>query len=161
MDISKQCRPGLGKPWISPTGGSGLGYPKLQKLYHGYLLSVQTKYGISQILKICTYGVQTCIWFIHGIVCDNQRYPSYPWYISKHWYIPGISLVYAKTQTLINWYQIPDIKLSAAAASTERFWMNESRDSLDPRVDCDASAAERCQNLSELVLTELLCLACT
>ena len=109
MDISKQCRPGLGKPWISPTGGSGLGYPKLQKLYHGYLLSVQTKYGISQILKICTYGVQTCIWFIHGIVCDNQRYP---WYISKHWYIAGISLVYAKTRKLINSYQIPDEMLN-------------------------------------------------
>ena len=94
MDISKRCRPGLG-------------YPKLQKLNHGYLLSVQSRYGISQKLKRYTYGVRTCIWFIHGIACDNQRYP---WYITKHWYIPAISLAYAKTRKLINWYQIPDVK---------------------------------------------------
>ena len=94
MDISNRC-------------GPGLGYPKLQKLNHGYLLSVQSRYGISQKLKRYTYGVRTCIWFIHGIACDNQRYP---WYISKHWYIPGISLVYAKTRKLINGYQIPDGK---------------------------------------------------
>ena len=44
--------------------------------------------------------------YIHGITCDNQRYP---WYISKHWYIPGISLVYAKTRKLINGVKIPDV----------------------------------------------------
>ena len=44
-------------------------------------------------------------WYIHGITCDNQRYP---WYISEHWYIPGISLVYAKSRKLINGVKIPD-----------------------------------------------------
>ena len=44
-------------------------------------------------------------WYIHGMTCDNQRYS---WYISKHWYITGISLVYYKTRKLINWVKIPD-----------------------------------------------------
>ena len=71
MDISDQCRPGVGY----------------------------------------TYGAQTWIWYIHGITCDNQRYP---WYISKHWYIPGISLVYAKTRKLINRVKIPDAHASTS-----------------------------------------------
>ena len=119
MDISNQCRPG----W---------GYPNFQKLNHGYLQQVRTRIGISQTSKIKSWisliwaeqiwyipktekiylWVQTCIWFIHGIACDNQRYP---WYISKHWYIPGISLVYAKTRKLINGYQIPDVSSTQAA----------------------------------------------
>ena len=74
------------------------------------LLSAQSlsRYVISQKLKRFSYGVLTCIWFIHGTAFDYQ---IYPWYISKHWYIPGISLVYAKTQKLrlINRYQIPDV----------------------------------------------------
>ena len=80
MDISSRCWPGLG-------------YPKLEKLNHGYFLSVQTRYGISQKLKRYTYGVQTCIWFIHGIACDNQRYPwickdtkSYQRVSDSRWY---------------------------------------------------------------------------
>lgn len=112
MDISNQCRPG----W---------GYPNFQKLNHGYLQQVRTSIGISQTSKIKSWISLICaeqiwyipktekiylwsaaiVWFIHGIACDNQRYP---WYISKHWYIPGISLVYAKTRKLINGYQIPD-----------------------------------------------------
>ena len=112
MDISNQCRPG----W---------GYPNFQKLNHGYLQQVRTRIGISQTSKIKSWISLICaeqiwyipktekiylwsaaiVWFIHGIACDNQ---IYPWYISKHWYIPGISLVYAKTQKLINGYQIPD-----------------------------------------------------
>ena len=91
MDISNRC-------------GPGLGYPKLQKSNHGYLLSGQSRYGISQKLKRYTYECKH-VWFIHGLACDNQRYP---WYISKRWYIPGISLMYAKTRKLINGYQIPD-----------------------------------------------------
>ena len=82
MDISDQCRPNIGYP------------PQ----------------------KTC--GLQTCIWYIHATTKDNQRYP---WHISNLgisqnrlkalvllWYIPGISLVYAKTRKLINGYQIPD-----------------------------------------------------
>ena len=74
MDISDQCRPGVGY----------------------------------------TYGAQTCIWYIHGTSCDNQRYP---WYISNHWYILGISVVDAKTRNLINGVKIPDGRLPAAGAS--------------------------------------------
>ena len=59
-----------------------------------------------------TYGAQTWIWYKHSITCYNQRNP---WYISKHWYIPGpgISLIYAKTRKLINCdgVKIPDYVL--------------------------------------------------
>ena len=92
-------------------------------LNHRYVQQVQIRIGISQTSKIKSWISLICaeqiwyipktekiylwsaaiVWFIHGIACDNQRYP---WYISKHWYIPGISLVYAKTRKLINWYQI-------------------------------------------------------
>ena len=117
MDISDQCR-------------AGWGYPNFQELNHGYLQQVLTRIGIPQTSKIKSWISLICaeqvwyipktemiylwnaniIWFIHGIACDNQRYP---WYISKHWYIPGISLVYAKTRKLINWYQIPDVSTGA------------------------------------------------
>ena len=123
MDISNQCRPG----W---------GYPNFQKLNHGYLQQVRTRIGISQTSKIKSWISLICaeqiwyipktekiylwsaaiVWFIHGIACDNQRYP---WYISKHWYIPGISLVYAKTRKLINGYQIPD---DISLPSQVRLW---------------------------------------
>ena len=122
MDISNQCRPG----W---------GYPNFQKLNHGYLQQVRTSIGISQTSKIKSWISLICaeqiwyipktekiylwsaaiVWFIHGIACDNQRYP---WYISKHWYIPGISLVYAKTRKLINGYQIPDVSRPAQVGAS-------------------------------------------
>ena len=70
------------------------------------LICAEQIWYIPKIEKIYLWSANMH-WFIHGIACDDQRYP---WYISKHWYIPGISLVYAKTRKLINGYQIPDGK---------------------------------------------------
>ena len=47
---------------------------------------------------------------IDGLTCcgENQL-ERYPQYILKHWYVPGISVVYAKTQKLVNWVKIPNV----------------------------------------------------
>ena len=141
MDISNQCRPG----W---------GYPNLQKLNHGYLQQVRTRIGISQTSKIKSWISLICaeqiwyipktekiylrsaniIWFIHGIAYDNQRYP---WYISNNWYIPGISLVYAKTRKVIYGYQIPDEFIAGLACKQFK---------LEPRSYCLDPSCQICQS---------------
>ena len=83
---------------------------------------MQTRCGISLKQKGYTYWAQTYICYIHGITCDNQRYP---WYIPKHWYIPGISLLYAKTRKLINRVKIPDV-----INSVRGFWCDYCLQSL-------------------------------
>ena len=53
--------------------------------------------SISQKPKRHTYGVWTCIWFIHGTACDNQRYP---WYISKYCLYQGYPQYMLKHENL-------------------------------------------------------------
>ena len=70
----------LGQPW---------GYPKLQVKTRISLTNADQVWDIPKTKRIYlsnnTYGVQTCIWYIHGISCDNQRYPCQS-YISRQWY---------------------------------------------------------------------------
>ena len=86
-----------------------IGISQTSKSNHGYLLSVQTRYGIPQKLKRYTYGVQTCIWFITKDIPSTSQstvvYLGYPWY--------------AKTLQLINRYQIPDCTQAGTALQLE------------------------------------------
>ena len=66
--------------------------------------------------------------YIHGVTCDNQRYP---WYIY-------ISLVYAKTPKLINGVKIQDVPPPPFAAPAER-----TRNSVPVALPAAAQARRR------------------
>ena len=70
MDISNQCRPGLGKPWISPTGAD-------QIIRIGISQTSKIKSGISLICAAQTWYIpkteKIYLW-------SANMHSAYPWY---------------------------------------------------------------------------------